>query len=172
MSSSFSFLPATNPSASVSSPTSVFYPVSLCLTVSSCPNLYFPISLFLCFSLFYSECHQTQEIKNANAKLELHLHAFSCCFGIWNLFVLFFIFPFNTSNPLFDQHTAFVFRQSCNVLVHVRPKQHTLITSFQEHDKVRFFTTMTMTMGPNLGLLNQSKALLKARQTPELRAFA
>ena len=49
---------------------------------------------------------------------------------------------------------------------------NTLITSFREHDKVRFFTTMTMTMGPNLGLLNQSKALLKARQTPELRAFA
>ena len=49
---------------------------------------------------------------------------------------------------------------------------NTLITSFREHDKVRFFTTMTMTMGPNLGLLNQSKALLKARQTQELRAFA
>ena len=95
----------------------------LSLSVCSCHNLYFPISFFLCFSLFYSECHHTQEIKNANAKLELHLHAFSCCFGIWNVFVLYFIFTFNTSNPLFDQHTAFVFRQSCNVLV--PPKQHT-----------------------------------------------
>ena len=165
MSSSFSFLPATNPSASVSSPTWVFYPVSLCLTVSSCPNLYFPISLFLCFSSFYSECHQTQEIKNANDKL----HAFLCCFGIWNLFVLFFIFPFNTSNPLFDQHTAFV---NPAMSLSMSVPNNTLITSFGEHDKVRIFTTMTMTMGPNLGLLNQSKALLKARQTQELRAFA
>ena len=168
MSSSFSFLPATNPSASVSSPTSVFYPVSLCLTVSSCPNLYFPISLFLCFSLFYSECHQRQEIKTTTTTSWKSIYTHTPFHVVLASELCLFCF---SSSRLIRPILCLISTQplcSVNPAMSLSVPNNTLITSFQEHDKVRFFTTMTLFAW----VLNQSKALLKAGQTPELHAFA